>query len=266
MELKKIKKRIFGILGIAKSRDAASRIFDIFIVTLVLINVLVLILETYELPNDVKDILYNVEMFSVIIFTIEYFLRIWTAEFLYHDCSKFIAKLKYMTSLSGIVDLLSIIPIFIPNVLPKGMVVIRSCRTFRILKLFDVNRRFNALTVVLRVIKNKFSQLMSMVYIISMLMLTSSILMYNAEHAAQPDVFQNAFSGLWWTVSTIATIGYGDIYPITITGKVLGIIITILGVTIVALPTAILTAGFIEEAKGEKDKISYCPHCGKKLK
>lgn len=265
MYIKNIKKRTYEILGIAKKGDILSRMFDIFIVTLVLLNVFILILETYELSNDVKTILYNVEIFSVVIFTIEYMLRIWTAEFLYQDNAKIIAKIKYIFSPSGIVDLLSIVPIFIPDVFPKGMVVIRSCRTFRILKLFDVNRRFNALTIVLRVIKNKLPQLISIFYVIVTLMLTSSILMYNAEHIAQPEIFKNAFSGLWWTVSTIATVGYGDIYPITITGKILGIIITILGVTTVALPTAILTAGFIEEAKQVKNKINYCPHCGKKL-
>ena len=185
MELKKIKKRVYEILGIAKKDDKASRIFDIFIVALVLINVIVLVLETYDLPNNLNNVLYNIEMFSVIIFAIEYLLRIWTAEFLYPDISKYRAKLKYLVSMSGIVDLLSIVPIFMPSILPKGMVVIRSCRTFRILKLFDTNRRFNAMSVVLRVIKNKFSQLLSMFYIIGTLMLTSSILMYNAEYAAQ---------------------------------------------------------------------------------
>lgn len=98
-------------------------------------------------------------------------------------------------------------------------------------------------------------------------MIASSILMYNAEHAAQPEVFRNAFSGLWWTVSTIATIGYGDIYPVTTIGKIIGIIITLLGVSIIAIPTAVLTAGFIEESdKSFKRKnYIYCPHCGEKI-
>ena len=94
--------------------------------------------------------------------------------------------------------------------------------------------------------------------------------MYGIEHEAQPDVFKNAFSGFWWATSTLLTVGYGDIYPITTLGKVIGIILTFLGVGMVAVPTGILSAGFIEhlseiEEPENKKQPEYCPHCGHKL-
>ena len=263
----KLKKRIYEIIDVAKPKDLASKIFDASIIFLIFINIFILIIETYNISQNFREVLTYIEMFSVIIFTIEYFLRIWTAEYLYENSSKYTAKIKYIASVNGLIDLLAILPMYIPNILPKGVLIIRICRTLRIFKLFKINRRFDTLNIVTRVLKKKFTQLVSTLYLISALMLASSILMYNAEHAAQPEIFKNAFSGFWWTVSTVATIGYGDIYPVTITGKILGIIITLLGISIVALPTSILTAGFIEESEltSRKKKGNYCPHCGEKI-
>jgi voltage-gated potassium channel len=96
--------------------------------------------------------------------------------------------------------------------------------------------------------------------------------MYNVEYDAQPEVFENAFSGLWWAVATFTTVGYGDIYPITALGKLFSGIIALLGIGLVAVPTGIISAGFIEQINNEnsKDKNDgddkhYCPYCGKKL-
>ena len=110
-------------------------------------------------------------------------------------------------------------------------------------------------------------------FVVALLMLTSSIIMYNIENPAQPDVFTNAFSGLWWAIATFTTVGYGDIYPITALGKVLSAIIALLGIGLVAVPTGIISAGFMEQMEQEKtntesdneDKKHYCPYCGKKI-
>jgi voltage-gated potassium channel len=94
--------------------------------------------------------------------------------------------------------------------------------------------------------------------------------MYSAENEAQPEVFQNAFSGLWWAIATLTTVGYGDIYPITAAGKILSAVIALLGIGLVAVPTGIISSGFVEHIGAEKaepeDEKSYCPYCGKKLK
>ena len=99
----------------------------------------------------------------------------------------------------------------------------------------------------------------------------ASLLMYSAEHDAQPDVFENAFSGIWWAVATLTTVGYGDIFPVTALGKVMSGVIAFLGIGLVAVPTGIISAGFteqIEHTPPEKDTddIMFCPHCGKRIK
>ena len=118
-------------------------------------------------------------------------------------------------------------------------------------------------------------------------MVASSLMMYNLEHEAQPEAFANAFSGFWWAANTLLTVGYGDIVPVTMAGKICGTLLTFLGVGIVAIPTGILSAGFMEQVSivrekalvegvirdtafsekesEEKEDYSYCPYCGRKL-
>ena len=109
------------------------------------------------------------------------------------------------------------------------------------------NAYYDSLNVITEVLSSKKQQLLSSVFIILVLMIASSLCMYSVENAAQPGVFENAFSGIWWSASTLLTVGYGDIYPITTMGKLLGIAITFLGVGMVAIPTGIISAGFVEQ-------------------
>jgi voltage-gated potassium channel len=90
--------------------------------------------------------------------------------------------------------------------------------------------------------------------VVLILMIISSILMYNIEHDAQPETFQNAFSAMWWSVATLTTVGYGDIYPITIAGKIISAVIALLGIGLVAIPTGILSAGFVDELSSKRNK------------
>jgi voltage-gated potassium channel len=120
-------------------------------------------------------------------------------------------------------------------------------RVVRIFRLFRINAYSDSLSLIGNVLSKKKTQLLASVFVIVMLILASSLCMYSVEHEAQPDVFKNAFSGVWWATSTLLTVGYGDIYPITPIGQFLGIIITFLGVGLVAIPTGIISAGFVEE-------------------
>jgi voltage-gated potassium channel len=125
-------------------------------------------------------------------------------------------------------------------------------RVVRIFRLFRVNAYSDSLTLIGNVVSGKKTQLMASMFIITLLILASSLCMYSVEHEAQPDVFKNAFSAIWWSTSTLLTVGYGDIYPITVMGQILGILITFLGVGLVAIPTGILSAGFVEEYQKAK--------------
>jgi len=126
-------------------------------------------------------------------------------------------------------------------------VAFRMIRVIRIFRLFRINSYYDSLNVITEVLHSKRQALVSSVFIILVLMLASSLCMYSLEHEAQPEVFRNAFSGIWWSASTLLTVGYGDIYPVTTMGKALGIVISFLGVGMVAIPTGIISAGFVEQ-------------------
>lgn len=251
------KKRIFDIIQIGYVGDVASRTFDIAITVAIIINLFIAIFDTFEQSIPYQPVLDVIEWITVIGFTIEYILRVWTAEYLYPNKCTGIARIKYILSVSGIVDLLSFLPNYLPVFFPAGAVAFRMFRVIRILRIFRVNSYYDALNVITEVIRRKRDQILSSVFIIVMLIIASSLCMYSLEHEAQPEVFKNAFSGIWWSVSTLLTVGYGDIYPVTVLGKMFSIIITFLGVGMVAIPTGILSAGFVEQYSLIKKSTDY---------
>ena len=238
----KRKKRIFDIIQIGQKDDFISRAFDFFIVIAIVLNIAVLFLETFDAMAEYSHLLRSIELITIVIFLIEYVLRIWTAEYLYPDKSKGKAVLKFLVSFDGIVDLCTILPFFFLT----GFVAFRMLRVVRILHLFRINAYYDSINVITSVLIEKKNQLISSIFIILVLMMAASLCMYSAEHEVQPEVFNNAFSGIWWSTSTILTVGYGDIYPVTILGRIMAIIISFLGVGAVAIPTGIISAGFVE--------------------
>lgn len=264
----KIKQRIFEIIQIASPNDKVSKIFDISLIALILLNVSLVIADTFSLPLIVQKISGILEKISVIIFSIEYLLRIWTADLLFPKKNYFIAKIKYIFSFIAIIDLLAILPFYLPMFFLIDLRVLRMLRIIRLFRVFKINRYTNALSSIAKVFRNKQHELLSSIFVVLLLMIVASVLMYSIENSAQPDVFKNAFDALWWALATLTTVGYGDIYPITVLGKILSAIIAILGIGLVAVPTGIISAGFMEEIQEEKNKmddIKYCPYCGKKL-
>lgn len=241
------KKRIFDIIQIGNRNDWPSRLFDVVLIVLIVLNLFIAIFATFESSRPYHELIDRIDLVTVLAFTAEYLLRVWTAEFLYPSVSPGRAKVRYMTSFNGIIDLLSFFPYYLPVFLPQGAVAFRMFRVVRILRLFQVNAYYDALNVIGAVLRSKRDQLVSSIFIILVLMTASSLIMYGLEHEAQPEVFQNAFSGMWWAVSTLLTVGYGDIYPVTVAGRVFGTILTFLGVGMVAIPTGILSAGFVEQ-------------------
>lgn len=236
------KKRIFDIIQIGRREDFVSRAFDIFIVVVIFTNIVVLFMETFDELSNYFEILRVIEIITVLIFCVEYVLRIWTAEYLYPNLSKGRARLKFLVSFDGVVDFLTILPFFFLS----GFVAFRMLRVVRIFHLFRINAYYDSFNVITSVLYEKKNQIISSVFIILILMMSSSLCMYSAEHEVQPEVFNNAFSGMWWSISTILTVGYGDIYPVTVLGRLMAIIIALLGVGVVAIPTGIISAGFVE--------------------
>lgn len=240
--------RIFKMVSIGVDDDWISRGYDIFGTVMLIANLVSSILSTYDgLRARFGGIFEFIEAVTVFFFAVDYVLRILTARQLYPNAPKGRAALRFIFSPAGIIDLLSFLPYYLPVFFPAGTAAFRMFRVARIFRLFRINAYYDSLNVITEVLSSKKQQLLSSVFIIVVLMVASSLCMYSVEHEAQPDVFTNAFSGIWWAASTLLTVGYGDIYPITPMGKVLSILITFLGVGMVAIPTGIISAGFVEQ-------------------
>ena len=282
------RRRIFTIIQVGNLSDFPSRAYDISLVIAVAVNIFIAIFDTFEQAAPYEGIIWAVECVTVVFFAIDYILRIWTANYLYENMSPGKARLKFIFSWAGLVDLLSCLPFLVSS----GGGALRMFRIIRILRVFRIHHYADPLRVIGDVLKKKQGQLLSSIFIVMILMVASSLMMYNLEHEAQPEAFANAFSGFWWAANTLLTVGYGDIVPVTLAGKICGTLLTFLGVGMVAIPTGILSAGFMEQVsivrekavvegvirdtafaeeereaaeKKETEEYAYCPYCGKRL-
>ncbi|MBO4889730.1 MAG: ion transporter [Lachnospiraceae bacterium] len=254
-----IRKRIYKIITIGYTGDVPSRLFDAVIAVSILLNLFIIFFETFEASAKYIGILNVIELVTIVIFTVEYILRLMTADFEKPGRKTYAASLvAFIFSLYGLIDLISFLPywlsfLFPAASIPAGAVAFRMLRVVRILRLFRVNRYYDAFNVITEVLKEKKNQIASALFIILMMVMAASIIMYSLEHTAQPEAFKNAFSGIWWAVSTLLTVGYGDIYPVTPAGRFVGIILAFCGVGIVAVPTGIISAGFVQQYTKIKD-------------
>lgn len=255
------RKRLFEIIEVGYDLDRISRIYDFINVLSIVVNLTASIMYTF---SDVREshgkLLLVIEGITVAFFAVDYLFRLLTARIKYgaeRGITEGSAIRKYVFSFMGVVDLLSFLPYFLPIFFPSGTVAFRMIRIVRIFRLFKINAYYDSFSVITEVIYGKRQQLISSVLIILILMIASSLCMYSLEHEAQPEVFSNAFSGIWWAASTLLTVGYGDIYPITTIGKVFGIFITFLGVGMVAIPTGIISAGFVDQYSSIKKRNEY---------
>lgn len=242
------REKLFRMVSVGVVDEPINQAYDFISTAALLLNLTASILLTFDkMQAEYGGILLFIESATVLFFGIDYVLRLITANYLYPDSNERDSLLRYIFSFAGIIDLLSFLPYYLPVFFPAGLAVFRMFRVVRIFRLFRINTYYDSLNVITEVIVSKRQQLLSSVFIILTLILASSLCMYSLEHEAQPEVFQNAFSGIWWSVSTLLTVGYGDIYPVTTMGRVFSIIITFLGVGMVAIPTGIISAGFVEQ-------------------
>ena len=227
--------------------------FDRVVHVSIFISFFVFALETVKELREYDLYFEIVEVISLVIFTMEYVFRIFIA---YHEKR----ALKYIFSFIGIVDLLSILPLFIPFTSNLDLRFIKIFRLFSLFRIFKLYRYSEHLQAIIKVVENKKDDLLATFFSIMIVLIFCSCLAYYFEKDAQPIVFSNLFQAMYWGVSTLATIGYGDIYPITLGGKITATVLAMLGVGLVTIPSAILSAGFIEEIQNRKlRKTSFTP-------
>ena len=258
----KLKKRIFRILEIEETDYLPSRIFAIFIMTLISLNVAAVVLETIKDLSLEYDFFFDAfELLSVIVFTIEYFLRLWTCTTDSKFASPFMGRVRFAVTPLALVDLMAILPFYFPMLIPLDLRFLRAVRLFRVFRVFKMARYSHSLKTLGAVLKAKREELMITLFVALVLLVLASSLMYIVEHEAQPEVISSIPAAMWWGVATFTTIGYGDVHPITPLGKIIGGIMAIFGIGMFALPAGIIASGFSEEIQKRHQK-RICPHCG----
>ncbi|MDR2564727.1 MAG: ion transporter [Bifidobacteriaceae bacterium] len=238
------------VYSVIKDRPdtAAGRIFSVSMSALILVNVVFVLLDTMrQQPATLAAASRVVEVVSVGIFSVEYLLRLWTADLLYPDSSPALARFRYVRSGMAVIDLVSILPFYLATLMLVDLRILRVLRLVRLARVFKLGRYFEGLATVGRVLRKSAPSLASSISVVVLLMIVASVLEYYAENRSQPELFDSAFAALWWAVATITTVGYGDVYPVTPVGQVIGAVIALLGVALVAIPTGIISAGFVEE-------------------
>ncbi len=253
----RLRRRTHAILEQGVEGARASQLFDYFIVVLVLANILAFILSTVLwIEFAYRSWLEAFEVFSVVIFTIEYGLRIWAAaEFPFaRDEPSWKTRVKYALRPLQIIDLLVIAPFYLSFLFAIDLRMLRVLRLFRLLKLARYSPAMQALV---SVVSHERRALFGALLLMICLLLFSSTGIYFAEHNAQPDKFGSVPQSMWWAVATLTTVGYGDVTPITTLGKVFGGVVMLFGLGMFALPIGIIATGFSQESGRREFVVSW---------
>lgn len=262
------KKRAWELLTAAKPGDVQSRRVDIALMALIILNVVEVALSSVHSINArFGPYLYVFEVSSVVVFTIEYVARMWSCTVDRRFSRPITGRIRFFFRPLTLIDLVAVVPFYLPF-LGVDLRVIRIFRIFRVLRILKLGRYSKAFQIIQRAIVGKKEELALTGIVLAVLLLVSASLMFFAEREAQPQHFSSIPATLWWSVVTLTTVGYGDVYPITIVGKLIAGLISVLGIGMVALPTGIVSAAFVDEISRTKDEGDHvtgvCPTCGRR--
>jgi voltage-gated potassium channel len=261
------KERVFRVLN-GEGGDRLGRAVDVFFIALICLNVLAVILETDRAFREPHQfIFYSFLLFSTIVFTVEYALRLWACTVDSRFQSPFWGRVRYALTPLAFIDLITVIPFYL-SLFIQDQPVVRVLRLLVVLRILKLSRYHASFNILATVLSKKRWELFATVVIGATLLIVLSTLMYLIEGPAQPDKFGSIPNAMWWGTVTLTTVGYGNVYPITALGKVLASLTAFLGIGFFALPTAILGSGFYEEFQMRKLKPkepTTCRHCSKTI-
>lgn len=266
--MKRLKRKVFQIIEYTGKPFSLNWIYDFVLIFMVLLNALAIIIESMaEIFAVYRKQLIVFELISIMFFALDYFLRLWciTENSKYNHPLK--GRLKYMITPMAIIDLMAFMP-YIASIYADNFQYVKFFSILRFFRFLKVVRYIKAVKIFGNVLRNKRNELsFSFVFILFILLLVST-LMYYVEREAQPDDFKSIPHAMWWAIATLTTVGYGDVVPVTLAGKMLGGIIAILGIGLVAIPSGIMAAGFTDEIRKERELENskhFCPYCGNRI-
>ncbi len=244
----KIQKRTSQLLSKGNVADKPSQYVDMILFILIVFNIAAVCLESVKhIGNEYKVAFNAFEFFSVVIFSIEYVLRVWSAPARNDlgNSTNIIKRMKYIFSFTGLIDFLAIIPSILPYFF--GGLDLRWLRVLRLLRLLKISNYSSALEDFFSAIKADWRSFSAALYLMVIALFLSSALMYIAEHDSQPEKFSSIPETMWWGLITLTTVGYGDVSPVTPLGKIIGAFTAIMGVCTVALLTGIVASAFANQ-------------------
>lgn len=238
-----MRKRIFEIIETSNGKDLCSSIYDIIMMVVIIVSLIPLAFKTEYVAFQILD------KVCVVVFIIDYILRLVTADFKYNKKSA-ISFLRYPFSFMAIIDLISILPsVSMINSAFKVLRVARMVRAIRVFRVFKAIRYSKNLQIIANVLKNSKGPLLAVVSLALAYVLVSALIIINVE----PESFNNFFDAVYWATVSLTTMGYGDIYPVTTIGRFITMLSSVFGIAIVALPSGIITAGYMNEIDKEKN-------------
>lgn len=259
-----IRSRIHRVLWPSSRSDPTTLVINKLLAALIVLNVVAVIAQSVqEIELTFAGFLEAFEYFSVAVFTVEYVLRLWACTENERYQRPIVGRLRYLISFFAVVDLLAIAPFYLPFVIAVDLRFVRGLRLFRMVRMFKLGRYSRAVKTLGRVLYASREELVVTLFAIVFLLVITSCLMYCIEKDAQPEAFSSIPAAMW---STLSTVGYGDIYPLTILGKILAAGVAFLGIALFALPAGIITSAFMTEIALEKAvRQITCPHCGREF-
>ena len=247
--------RIYNILEMTDPQDFLSRAFSLFIVTLISLNVLCIVLESIpELDLLYRTQFFAIEIVSTVIFALEYSLRLWSCvESETENKAPLKSRIKYALSPLAIVDLLAFLPSILQVIFPG--IDLRFLRVLRLLRVFKLTRYFTSFELLLNVLHEERKNLAGIFFLLIVILTLAASALYLVERDMQPDKFGSIPQAMWWAIAALTTVGYGDVYPLSPAGKVLGSLVTIVGIGMVALPSGILASAFSEQMRRKRESL-----------
>jgi len=276
----RIKTRIYEIVETPREGDRASFFFDAFIISMIFLSIAGVVLASVNaILEEYFFVIIGIELLTGVVFTIEYVLRIWSCTADMEYAQPITGRIRYALGLFQIIDLVALLPYYLSLFFPFNM---EFLRVLRLLRLFKLGKYSKSFSLMVKVIDRDKESLLAALSVLLIILVIASSLMFYAEHDAQPEVYSSIPAAMWWGLITLATVGYGDMVPVTPLGKILGGIMALIGIGVFALPAGIIASGFTAVLKEEEEKkkakrgkgkaaatgpaIEVCPHCGREIR